>query len=55
MPLSVGRGIRNIEDARQILATGADKVLITSEAFQNHSFIKEAVKTVTIMADAEIG
>ena len=32
MPFTVGGGIKSEEDVRQILASGADKVLITTAA-----------------------
>ena len=44
MPLTVGGGIKTIEQIREILASGADKVLITSSAYENSDFILEAVK-----------
>lgn len=42
MPITVGGGIRNIEDIRNLFAAGADKVSINSEAVKNPDFIKEA-------------
>ena len=42
MPITVGGGIRTIEDIRSLFAAGADKVSINSEAVKNHDFIKEA-------------
>ena len=44
MPLTVGGGIKTIEQIREILAIGADKVLITTSAYENSNFILEAVK-----------
>ena len=44
MPFSVGGGIKSISDIREILAAGADKVLINTSAFENYDFIKQAVK-----------
>ena len=44
MPFSVGGGIKSIEDIKETLAAGADKVLINSSAFEDHDFIKKAVK-----------
>ena len=44
MPLTVGGGIKKIEQIREILACGADKVLITTSAYENSDFILEAVK-----------
>ena len=44
MPFSVGGGIKSLSDIREILAAGADKVLINTSAFENYDFIKQAVK-----------
>jgi len=42
IPLTVGGGIRRIEDIRTMLNAGADKVGINSAAVQNPDFVKEA-------------
>jgi len=42
MPLCVGGGIRTIEDIRNLLNAGADKVSINTPAIQNPDFITEA-------------
>lgn len=42
MPITVGGGIRTIEDIRGLFAAGADKVSINSEAVKKPDFIKEA-------------
>ena len=42
IPLTVGGGIRSIEDIRQLLLCGADKVSINSAAVYNPNLIKEA-------------
>jgi imidazole glycerol-phosphate synthase subunit HisF len=42
VPLTVGGWIKNIDDIRQILSEGADKVCINTEAFRNTHFISEA-------------
>ena len=42
IPLTVGGGIRNIEDFREILKCGADKVSINSAAVKNPEIIKIA-------------
>lgn len=42
MPITVGGGIRTIEDIRSLFAAGADKVSINSEAVKKPDFIKEA-------------
>ena len=44
MPFTVGGGIKTIDHIREILAAGADKVLITTAAYENHDFILKAVK-----------
>src|SRR5271154_7271489 len=42
MPLTVGGGVRTVEDVRTLLASGADKVSINTAAVQNRRFVKEA-------------
>lgn len=42
VPLTVGGGISTIEDFRETLNAGANKVSINSSALKNPSFIKEA-------------
>lgn len=42
IPLTVGGGIRTIEDIRKLLSAGADKVSINSEAIKRPNFINEA-------------
>jgi len=42
MPFSVGGGIRNIKEIQQIIAAGAEKVIINSFAAENPGFIKDA-------------
>jgi imidazole glycerol-phosphate synthase subunit HisF len=42
IPLTVGGGIRNIEDIRRMLIAGADKVSINSAAIQNPEFVRQA-------------
>jgi cyclase len=42
MPLTVGGGIRTIEDIRALLKAGADKVSINSAAVRNPEFVREA-------------
>ncbi|MBN2210453.1 MAG: imidazole glycerol phosphate synthase subunit HisF [Sedimentisphaerales bacterium] len=42
MPLTVGGGIRNLDDIRVMLNSGADKVSINSAAVMNPNLIREA-------------
>ena len=42
IPLTVGGGIRTVEDIRAMLNAGADKVGINSAAIYNPDFVKEA-------------
>lgn len=44
VPLTVGGGIRSIDDIRNLLKAGADKVCINSFAYQNPDFIKQAAE-----------
>jgi cyclase len=44
MPLTVGGGIRTIEDIRALLNAGCDKVSINSAAPQNPDFVREAAR-----------
>lgn len=44
IPLTVGGGIRTIDDFREILKNGADKVSINSAAVKNPNLISEAAK-----------
>jgi cyclase len=42
MPLTVGGGIRTIDDVRTLLLTGADKVSINTAAVENPEFLRRA-------------
>ena len=44
MPLTVGGGVRTIEDIRTLLASGADKVSINTAAVTNRQFVREAAE-----------
>jgi cyclase len=42
MPLTVGGGIRTLDDIRRLLKAGCDKVSINSAAVKNPDFVREA-------------
>ena len=42
IPLTVGGGIRSVEDFRRLLAAGADKIAVNSAAIENPHLITEA-------------
>ncbi len=44
IPLTVGGGIRSIEDFRKILSAGADKISVNSAAVKNPQLINEAAQ-----------
>jgi cyclase len=44
MPLTVGGGVRTLEDIRALLLAGADKVSINTEAVSRPEFVKEAAE-----------
>ena len=44
MPLTVGGGVRSIEDIRALLTSGADKVSINTAAVERRGFVKEAAE-----------
>lgn len=58
IPLTVGGGIRTLDDFRMILSSGADKVSINSAAIQNPQLIQDAsdefgVQCVVVAVDAK--
>ncbi|HIE58449.1 MAG TPA: imidazole glycerol phosphate synthase subunit HisF [Persephonella sp.] len=58
MPLTVGGGIRSLDDIRKLLESGADKVSINSAAVKNPKLIKEAAikfgsSTIVVAIDAK--
>ncbi len=44
MPLTVGGGVRKVEDIRKLLVAGADKVSINTAAVKNPDFVREAAE-----------
>jgi cyclase len=44
MPLTVGGGVRTVEDIRRLLLAGADKVSINTAAVSRPEFVREAAK-----------
>jgi imidazole glycerol-phosphate synthase subunit HisF len=60
MPLTVGGGVRVIEDIRKLLLAGADKVSINTEAVRRPDFVREAAEKfgsqcITVAIDAKRG
>jgi cyclase len=58
MPLTVGGGVRNLEDVRELLKAGADKVSINTAALENPSLIRDAAlrfgsQCVVVAVDAK--
>lgn len=58
IPFTVGGGVNDLEDIRQLLASGADKVSIGSAAVRNPEFVREAVnqfgsQCIVISVDAK--
>jgi cyclase len=44
MPLTVGGGVRTVEDIRNLLHSGADKVSINTAAVNRRAFVREAAE-----------
>ena len=44
MPLTVGGGVRTLEDIRKLLLAGADKASINTAAVSNRQFVREAAE-----------
>ena len=44
MPLTVGGGVRTLDDIRKLLLAGADKVSINSAAVANRDFVRQAAE-----------
>jgi len=58
MPLTVGGGVRSIENIRALLLAGADKVSINTAAVKNRGLVKEAARKfgdqcITVAIDAK--
>src|SRR5690349_11545333 len=58
MPLTVGGGVRTVEDIRKLLLAGADKVSINTAAVQRPEFVREAAEKfgsqcITVGIDAK--
>lgn len=58
MPFALGGGIRSIDNIRNILKIGGEKVIISSFAIENPDFIKEASKqfgssTISVCLDVK--
>ena len=60
MPLSVGGGIRKVDDARRLLLAGADKISINTAAVENRDLISDCAdafgsQAVVVAIDAKQG
>src|SRR5512136_1443476 len=44
IPLTVGGGVRRLEDIRKLLKAGADKVSVNTAAVKNPNFVERAAK-----------
>ena len=44
MPLTVGGGVRTLDDIRNLLLAGADKIAINTAAVKNPEFVREAAE-----------
>jgi imidazole glycerol-phosphate synthase subunit HisF len=59
MPLTVGGGVRSLDDIRNLLLAGADKVSINSAAVSDRQFVKRAAEKfgsqcVVVAIDAKV-
>ncbi|MCS6897860.1 MAG: imidazole glycerol phosphate synthase subunit HisF [Nitrospira sp.] len=60
MPLTVGGGVRTLDDIRKLLNAGADKVSINTAAVERPEFVKEAARRfgtqcIVVAIDAKRG
>ncbi len=58
MPLTVGGGVRNVDDIRKLLLAGADKASINTAAVTRPDFVREAAEKfgsqcITVAVDAK--
>lgn len=59
MPLTVGGGVRTVDDIRNLLLAGADKVSIMTAAVKDRNFVKEAAtkfgsQCIVVAIDAKL-
>lgn len=59
MPLTVGGGVRTVDDIRKLLLAGADKVSINTAAVDNPEFVREAAtkfgnQCIVVAIDAKL-
>ena len=59
VPLTVGGGVRTLQDISNLLNSGADKVSINTAAVQNTNIVKEGVQKfgsqcITVAVDAKV-
>jgi len=58
MPVAYGGGVRNLEDARKVLALGVEKIVVNTYAVENSEFIRQAAlsfgsSSVVVCIDAK--
>ena len=58
IPFTIGGGIASVEDAREVLSAGADKIGVNSAAVKNHALISElsdalGAQAVVLAVDAK--
>jgi cyclase len=58
IPFTIGGGIRTLDDIRNVLKAGADKISINSAAVKNPEFVREAARmfgssTIVVAIDAK--
>jgi cyclase len=59
MPLTVGGGVRKVEDIRELLLAGADKVSINTAAVADRAFVRDAAERfgnqcIVVAIDAKV-